>query len=67
MRAGFVYTDKGCCGTGSIEVSLLCNRFEPYTCTDVSDYVFFDSYHPTEKAYRTLIAPLVNKYVNDFF
>ncbi|KAK4782262.1 hypothetical protein SAY86_016364 [Trapa natans] len=64
---GFMYADKGCCGTGNIEVALLCNKLNPYTCSDLSDYIFFDSYHPTEKAYKALVPPLINKYVNDFF
>ncbi|KAK3424933.1 hypothetical protein EUGRSUZ_F01671 [Eucalyptus grandis] len=67
QKQGFVVSDKGCCGTGTIEVTLLCNKFSPDTCTDVSDYVFWDSYHPTEKAYRALLTPLVNKYINRFF
>ncbi|OWM74969.1 GDSL esterase/lipase EXL3-like [Punica granatum] len=67
MDHGFAYADKGCCGTGNIEVAILCNKLEPYTCTDLSDYLFFDSYHPTEKAYKTLITPLIRKYLNKFF
>ncbi|KAI4316965.1 hypothetical protein L6164_024886 [Bauhinia variegata] len=66
QRYGFKVVDKGCCGTGSIEVSILCNHLNP-TCTDVSNYVFWDSYHPTEEAYRKLIGPLLRKYVNQFF
>ncbi|KAF8022679.1 hypothetical protein BT93_F0255 [Corymbia citriodora subsp. variegata] len=67
QKQGFVVSDRGCCGTGTIEVTLLCNKFSPFTCTDVSDYVFWDSYHPTEKAYRALITPLIKKYLNSFF
>ncbi|KAI4336754.1 hypothetical protein L6164_015242 [Bauhinia variegata] len=63
---GFKVVDKGCCGTGSIEVSVLCNRLDP-TCPDASNYVFWDSYHPTETAYRKLIGPLLQKYLYHFF
>ncbi|XP_030527232.2 GDSL esterase/lipase EXL3-like [Rhodamnia argentea] len=67
QKHGFMVADKGCCGTGNIEVAILCNKLTPSTCTDVSDYVFWDSYHPTEKAYKTLVAPLITKYLNKFF
>ncbi|XP_030447041.1 GDSL esterase/lipase EXL3-like [Syzygium oleosum] len=66
-KYGFVVSDRGCCGTGNIEVTLLCNKLSPDTCTNVSEFVFWDSYHPSEKAYRTLLTPLINKYINRFF
>ncbi|KDO37876.1 hypothetical protein CISIN_1g048377mg, partial [Citrus sinensis] len=32
---GFEVADKGCCGTGNLEVSILCNRLEDAaTCPD---------------------------------
>ncbi|KAM1423540.1 hypothetical protein TB2_015773 [Malus domestica] len=49
---GFEVSNKGCCGSGKLEVSILCNRFEPETCTDDSHYLYWDSYHPTEGAYK---------------
>ncbi|KAL6226994.1 hypothetical protein ACLB2K_000953 [Fragaria x ananassa] len=51
---GFEVVDKGCCGTGNLEFGPLCNKASPGTCTDVSKYLFWDSFHPTEKAYRIL-------------
>uniref|UniRef100_A0A2N9I891 SGNH hydrolase-type esterase domain-containing protein n=1 Tax=Fagus sylvatica TaxID=28930 RepID=A0A2N9I891_FAGSY len=63
---GFRFVEKGCCGTGDIEVAILCNPAS-HTCTNVSDYVFWDSYHPTEGAYKALIPPLLQKYINSFF
>ncbi|KAL6222243.1 hypothetical protein ACLB2K_005635 [Fragaria x ananassa] len=51
---GFKVVDKGCCGTGNLEFGPLCNKASPGTCTDVSKYLFWDSFHPTEKAYRIL-------------
>ncbi|KAA3476305.1 GDSL esterase/lipase EXL1-like [Gossypium australe] len=55
QKNGFEVVDNGCCGTGNIEVAILCNKLSPSTCTDVSKYIFWDSYHPTEKAYRALV------------
>ncbi|XP_028794254.1 GDSL esterase/lipase EXL3-like [Neltuma alba] len=65
-RYGFQVVNRGCCGTGKIEVAVLCNPLEP-TCADVSNYVFWDSYHPTEAAYKKLIGPLLQTYVPKFF
>ncbi|XP_073285953.1 GDSL esterase/lipase EXL3-like [Primulina huaijiensis] len=62
---GFEVNNKGCCGTGSIEAVILCNRYS-WTCADSSKYVFWDSYHPTEKAYKILVHQLIQKYVNRF-
>ena len=58
--------DKGCCGTGLIEASVLCNKFNPCTCDDVSKYVFWDSFHPTERVYKILISEITQEYVNKF-
>ncbi|KAI3428919.1 Lipase_GDSL domain-containing protein [Psidium guajava] len=62
-RFGFQVSTKGCCGTGNIEVSYLCNRLDlPDTCDDDTEYVFWDSFHPTEVAYRTLVDQIFSEY-----
>ncbi|TXG52023.1 hypothetical protein EZV62_021192 [Acer yangbiense] len=66
-KYGFEVANKGCCGTGELEVAVLCNKLSPTTCSDDSSYVFWDSYHPTEKTYRTLVSSLIRKYVDKFF
>ncbi|KAG2698297.1 hypothetical protein I3760_07G144900 [Carya illinoinensis] len=63
-KYGFEIADRGCCGTGTVELSILCSQLDPHTCKDDSKYVFFDSYHPTEKAYKTLANQLLGQYVN---
>ena len=55
--------DRGCCGTGELEVAVLCNPLAA-TCPDASEYVFWDSYHPTEGVYRKLIGQIIDKYVD---
>ncbi|KAA8519719.1 hypothetical protein F0562_013975 [Nyssa sinensis] len=58
---------RGCCGTGIMETALLCNPKSP-VCSDASKYVFFDSIHPTEKAYYILFLharPKVDSIVQD--
>ncbi|KAF5179280.1 GDSL esterase/lipase EXL3 [Thalictrum thalictroides] len=58
---GFEVVNKGCCGTGKLEVAILCNKFTP-PCEDVNNHVFWDSYHPTQKGYEALVYPLIQKY-----
>ncbi|KAI6671527.1 hypothetical protein NL676_006412 [Syzygium grande] len=60
---GFEVANRGCCGTGNIEVSVLCNHLDDFqTCQDDTKYVFWDSYHPTEKAYKILVDQVISKY-----
>lgn len=58
---GFKIGDRGCCGTGKIEVTFLCKIGE--VCPNVEDYVFWDSFHPTEKAYRLIVEEIVEQYL----
>ncbi|KAJ8439936.1 hypothetical protein Cgig2_004002 [Carnegiea gigantea] len=48
---GIEVTDKGCCGTGYTEVGVFCNVLTP-TCRNASEYLFWDSVHPTQAAYQ---------------
>ncbi|KAF7003864.1 hypothetical protein CFC21_019142 [Triticum aestivum] len=62
-RYGFSETTKGCCGTGTNEVAVLCDaRFMP-VCDDVSEHVFFDSYHPTQRAYKVIVDYIFDHYM----
>ncbi|RDX64832.1 GDSL esterase/lipase EXL3, partial [Mucuna pruriens] len=66
-KYGFEVADKGCCGTGDIEVSVLCNRLSP-VCSNTSNYIFWDSFHPTQAAYNVLSSTVLddNK-IKEFF
>ncbi|TKY66873.1 GDSL esterase/lipase EXL3 [Spatholobus suberectus] len=66
-KYGFEVTDKGCCGTGNIEVGILCNRFNLHICSNTSNYVFWDSFHPTEAAYNVLCSLVLDNKIKDFF
>ncbi|THG10631.1 hypothetical protein TEA_024599 [Camellia sinensis var. sinensis] len=63
---GFSVADKGCCGTGNLEVSILCNKLTD-PCPNDSVYVFWDSYHPTERCYRVLVNQILQSSLNKFF
>ncbi|EXC04219.1 GDSL esterase/lipase EXL3 [Morus notabilis] len=64
-KYGFDYVDKGCCGTGAIEVAILCNPLSP-PCENPAGHIFWDSYHPSDAAYKFLVPTLLKKYVNGF-
>ncbi|KAM6557466.1 hypothetical protein CsatB_004485 [Cannabis sativa] len=55
---GFKISKKGCCGTGLIEAATTCNSLDK-TCVDANDYVFWDAYHPTEKAYKIIVKDII--------
>ncbi|KAL8172120.1 hypothetical protein V2J09_023924 [Rumex salicifolius] len=61
-KYGFEVVTNGCCGTGLIEVTLLCNKLDP-VCLDDSKYLFWDSYHPTQRGYQILTANVITNYV----
>ncbi|RWR71829.1 GDSL esterase/lipase [Cinnamomum micranthum f. kanehirae] len=46
---GFENVADGCCGTGMYEMGYLCDKYNPFTCKDASKYIFWDSFHPTER------------------
>lgn len=53
---GFKVANEACCGSGPFRgVLSSCGISKDYkVCEDVSEYLFFDSVHPTEKAYKQL-------------
>ncbi|XP_019083040.1 PREDICTED: GDSL esterase/lipase At2g30220-like [Camelina sativa] len=61
---GFKETKKGCCGTGYMELSFLCNSFSR-TCPNHSDHLFWDSIHPSEAAY-TYLGNLIDAQIQEW-
>ncbi|KAL2936506.1 GDSL esterase/lipase APG [Bienertia sinuspersici] len=62
---GFAEAGKGCCGTGTIETtSLLCNPKAVGTCRNATQYVFWDSVHPSEAANQVLADALIVQGIN---
>ncbi|RCV42774.1 hypothetical protein SETIT_9G243000v2 [Setaria italica] len=59
---GFDVTNRGCCGTGVFEVTLTCNRYTAHACRDPSKFLFWDTYHLTERGYDLLMAQIINRY-----
>ncbi|CAA7024079.1 unnamed protein product [Microthlaspi erraticum] len=63
-KYGFEVADRGCCGTGALSISYMCNSLHPFTCSNSSSYIFWDSYHPTERAYQVIVDSLLEKYLS---
>ncbi|KAJ3693317.1 hypothetical protein LUZ60_008797 [Juncus effusus] len=63
---GFENSVLGCCGSGLVEVAVLCNEFSPFTCADASKYVFWDSVHPTERIYHLIADHFMKTGLNTF-
>jgi phospholipase/lecithinase/hemolysin len=61
---GFENGDGSCCGFANIE--LLCSSFTLKVCPDTTQYVFWDSYHPTEKAYKILVTKILDNKIDEF-
>ncbi|CAK9315641.1 unnamed protein product [Citrullus colocynthis] len=60
QKYGFEHTTTGCCGIGLVEAGPLCNAIIP-TCEDSSKFMFWDSIHPTEAAYKFIAESLLKK------
>ncbi|XP_024030415.1 GDSL esterase/lipase At2g04570 [Morus notabilis] len=56
---GFEVASVACCATGMFEMGYACNRNNMFTCTDANKYVFWDSFHPTEKTSHIISEYLV--------
>ncbi|XP_004304070.1 PREDICTED: GDSL esterase/lipase At2g04570-like [Fragaria vesca subsp. vesca] len=63
---GFEVTSTACCATGMFEMGYACNRNNMLTCTDASKYIFWDSFHPTEKANQIISDHLVKHVLAQF-
>ncbi|KAL1560297.1 GDSL esterase/lipase-like protein [Salvia divinorum] len=66
QQFGFENVNLGCCGSGIIEFSVLCNPLSP-VCSDNSKYLFWDSVHPTQAAYYYVflgLRPLVDRFMH---
>ncbi|XP_060202615.1 GDSL esterase/lipase At5g45960-like [Lycium barbarum] len=58
IKYGFTDVTTGCCGSGLIEASILCNP-KSIVCSDPSTYVFWDSVHPSQATYYSLFQALL--------
>jgi len=59
-------TWKACCGTGLVEMSCLCEIDSLLTCSDADKYIFWDSFHSTEKTSHIAADYIVDKVLYRF-
>ncbi|XP_061359000.1 GDSL esterase/lipase At3g14820-like [Gastrolobium bilobum] len=65
-KFGFKVGDSACCGVANVELGPLCNNFALKICEDASQYVFWDSYHPTQRTYNILATEMLKKDIDKF-
>lgn len=58
---GFFESRRACCGTGTVETSMLCNARSVGTCSNATQYVFWDGFHPSEAANQVLAQDLLEQ------
>ncbi|KAL2476742.1 GDSL esterase/lipase [Abeliophyllum distichum] len=63
---GFENKAFACCGTGKFEMSYLCDEYNPFTLRDANKYLFWDSFHPSEKTNAILTAYAVTTNLSVF-
>ncbi|KAK6946989.1 GDSL lipase/esterase [Dillenia turbinata] len=66
FHVGFESAVVACCATRLLELGYLCNKFSHFTCTDANKYVFWDSFHPSEKTYAIIASHLVKTSLAEF-
>ncbi|KAJ6317882.1 hypothetical protein OIU76_013430 [Salix suchowensis] len=65
LKYGFVETNKGCCGTGFVEMGPLCNPTTPI-CRTPSRYLFWDAVHPSQSTYHYLTKYIAKRVLPKF-
>ncbi|CAN7012104.1 hypothetical protein IGI04_012664 [Brassica rapa subsp. trilocularis] len=63
---GFEVAAAACCATGMFEMGYSCQRNNPFTCSNADKYVFWDSFHPTQKTHRIMANFLMNDTFSHF-
>ncbi|XP_047334799.1 GDSL esterase/lipase At2g04570-like [Impatiens glandulifera] len=63
---GFNVAGTGCCATGMFEMGYMCDEYNPFTCKEADKYVFWDSFHPTDKANRIIAQRMLNTSLSHF-
>ena len=62
----FEQASVACCATGLFEMGFACDQMNPFTCPDANKYVFWDSFHPTEKTNKIICDHLLKTVLKRF-
>uniref|UniRef100_A0ACD6AEI8 Uncharacterized protein n=1 Tax=Avena sativa TaxID=4498 RepID=A0ACD6AEI8_AVESA len=60
---GFKEAGEGCCGSTVLNAAIFI-KYHP-ACPNAHDYIFWDSFHPTEKAYNIVVDKLFQQNMQD--
>ncbi|MBA0686442.1 hypothetical protein Goari_014044 [Gossypium aridum] len=63
---GFEVTAVACCATGMFEMGYACSRRNPFTCSNADKFVFWDSFHPTQKTCSIIATYIVQNALAKF-
>nr|XP_043635178.1 GDSL esterase/lipase EXL3-like [Erigeron canadensis] len=66
QQYGLEVTERGCCGSGTIEYSFLCNKLIP-SCFNDSKFLYWDSIHLTEIGYSIYADHVLPDLVKNLF
>ncbi|KAL5545976.1 hypothetical protein UlMin_005663 [Ulmus minor] len=58
---GFTQSRRSCCGTGLVETAVLCNSISIGTCSNATEYVFWDGFHPSQAANEVLAGDILTQ------
>jgi phospholipase/lecithinase/hemolysin len=56
---GFKEVKEGCCGSTVLSAAVFIAYHN--ACPNVIDYIFWDGFHPTEKAYNIVVDKLIQQ------
>ncbi|KAF6174106.1 hypothetical protein GIB67_020288 [Kingdonia uniflora] len=62
QKYGFLVTNRGCCGSGLVEMGPLCNVASS-VCKNSTQYLFWDSVHPSQATYSVIAKVLADKFI----
>jgi phospholipase/lecithinase/hemolysin len=63
LYIGFNEAAEGCCGSTVLNAAIFIENHP--ACPNVQDYIFWDSFHPTEKAYNIVVDKLFQQNLQD--
>ncbi|XP_047045964.1 GDSL esterase/lipase EXL1-like [Lolium rigidum] len=62
-RECFKEVAEGCCGSTVLNAAIFIKNH--HACPNVNDFIFWDSFHPTEKAYSIVVDKLFQQNMHD--
>jgi phospholipase/lecithinase/hemolysin len=63
LYIGFKEAAEGCCGSRVVDAAIFIKNHR--ACPNVQDYIFWDSFHATEKAYNIVVDKLFQQNIQD--